>query len=62
MLTLVVGADHHAFKHLDALFVAFFDFLVDADRVAAPHINDGRLLLLVIDFLDQCKTHDFLSI
>ena len=62
MLTFVVGADYHTLKHLDALFVAFFDFLVDADRVAAPHINNGRFFLLVIDFLDQCKTHDFLSI
>ena len=52
MLTLVVGTDDDAFKHLDTLFAAFFDFLVHTHGITAAGIDDLLFLLLVVDFLD----------
>ncbi len=58
----VVGTDHNAFKNLNTLFVAFFDFLVHAYGVATTRIYDGCFFLLVVYFLDKCKTHNYSSV
>ena len=52
VLAFVVSADDHALEHLNALFVALFDFLIDAHSVAAANIDNLSFLLLVVDFLD----------
>src|SRR5690606_21782948 len=47
-----VSPNHQTFKNLHTLFVAFFNFLMNAHRVTATYIDNGRFFELVIYFLD----------
>lgn len=50
---LHVGTDNETLEDLHTLFVAFADFLVHLNGVAATHVDDGWLLVLFVDFLDN---------
>lgn len=52
MRLLVVSPDHNTFKDLNTLFGAFFDFLVDTNRVAATRVDNSVFFLLVVYLLD----------
>src|SRR5690606_16745462 len=58
---LAVGADNHALKNLNALFVAFADFLVHFDGVAAFYVYNSALLKLLFDFVDN-RLHNLINL
>jgi len=50
-------ANHNSGKHLDALFVPFDDFGVDAHRVANVEVCRFLAELLLLNFVQQCLVH-----
>lgn len=49
---LAVGTNNDTLEHLNALFAAFTDFLVDLNSVTSANINNRVLAVLLFNFLD----------
>src|ERR1019366_12374 len=57
----IVAGDYGAFKHLEALFIAFLDLDVHLDGVAGPELRVGRPQVLLFDLGHHCVLHNLVS-